>query len=1181
MYLLENISIAFHNVDSIHKKIGGQSFCKLDCNNYRELLKKHDIIFLAETHCGQSDSLSLPGYQIKQNQRQKTPGAPKTFGGLAICVKDTIKKGVHFIPPTNTEISWIKLCKSFFDLEKDIFMAVVYAAPASSYAPLNVDVFETLENDLALYNSLGSCFLCGDFNGRTATENDYCLNDNFFSVSSSDGYVLDRAIQRNNVDPHLPDSHGKKLLSLCKATGMRILNGRTFGDYFGQCTCYSHNGSPSVIDYMLADNELLNKIECFHVNNPSDMSIHTVLSCAIKLNAAIHVQTRATEQGDDEFVPEYQWKDGDDQRFIEALCDPAASKQLSEYQSKLDPMTCDEAVDGLTKIIMDSSKRANIKQKRKNKNNYSAVRPGKAKKKFAWFDSECRNVRHLFRKSCAQIRRNPFDRCLQQEFKLLRNRYKKLLNKKKRSHTRNFLKELENLEDRNPTAFWKLFNKMKPKTKNLNDQISTEDWVNMFSSQMNGDSSIDPMRLSSMNDYVKENANSIFNSLNFSISKDEISSAIRNLKRGKACGPDLVLNEMLKAGKDILLPLLHKVFNKILLNYDFPTSWRTNFLTPLHKKGDTSDPTNYRGIAVGSHLGKLFCSILHNRLVKFCTEKNTIPNNQIGFKKGSRPTDHILTLKTLIEKYATGSKRYLYSCFVDFKSAFDTVPRDALMYKLLRADIGGSFLKTIQSLYKPEGVKFSVKTNRASKPFSSSIGVKQGCILSPLLFNLYTRDIPDIFNESCDPVALNGTILNCLMYADDLVLLSQSAKGLQNCLNSLEAFCKEWGLRINIQKTKVMIFNKSGQKIKKYNFSILHEELTIADSYCYLGILFTISGNFKLACERLCDQASKAIFRLKQLDVKGNITVALKLFNCLIRPILLYGSEVWGPYYSLGLSEENLISKCDALPAEKIFIKFCRYLLGVRRNSPTQAVRGELGQLGLLTTILPISVKYWFSICERDCSALVKQAYLTSLSFQSSKGWASHIGHILRSNQLEETWSNQGSLFKGRDSKLLKKSIQAKFTSSWLKLLPGEPQTNGQASRSKLRSYALFKTSLNTENYLLDASNIDRRREFTRLRISAHKLRIETGRHTRTPVEARLCTQCNQQEIEDERHFILACTKYNDQRNKLVQKLNDFTSFNQMSDDDKFVFLMGYNEGDIEIFKIVSDFISECFLLRT
>ena len=98
---------------------------------------------------------------------------------------------------------------------------------------------------------------------------------------------------------------------------------------------------------------------------------------------------------------------------------------------------------------------------------------------------------------------------------------------------------------------------------------------------------------------------------------------------------------------------------------------------------------------------------------------------------------------------------------------------------------------------------------------------------------------------------------------------------------------------------------------------------------------------------------------------------------------------------------------------------------------------------------------------------------------------------------------------------------------------------------------------------------------------AAHKLRIETGRHTRTPVEARLCTQCNQQELEDERHFILACTKYNDQRNKLVQRLNDFTSFNQMSDDDKFVFLMGYNEGDIEIFKIVSDFISECFLLRT
>ena len=137
MYLLENISIAFHNVDSIHKKIGGQSFCKLDCNNYRELLKKHDIIFLAETHCGQSDSLSLPGYQIKQNQRQKTPGAPKTFGGLAICVKDTLRKEfTSFHPPT---LKYHGLnCANLFLIWKKTSSWQLYTLPQLHRRPLSM-----------------------------------------------------------------------------------------------------------------------------------------------------------------------------------------------------------------------------------------------------------------------------------------------------------------------------------------------------------------------------------------------------------------------------------------------------------------------------------------------------------------------------------------------------------------------------------------------------------------------------------------------------------------------------------------------------------------------------------------------------------------------------------------------------------------------------------------------------------------------------------------------------------------------------------------------------------------------------------------------------------------------------------------------------------------------------------
>jgi hypothetical protein len=95
-------------------------------------------------------------------------------------------------------------------------------------------------------------------------------------------------------------------------------------------------------------------------------------------------------------------------------------------------------------------------------------------------------------------------------------------------------------------------------------------------------------------------------------------------------------------------------------------------------------------------------------------------------------------------------------------------------------------------------VNLPVKLDKGCTPFfKSQVGVKQGCNLSPTLFNMFINGIPDLFNSSCDPVQLGKTDLNCLLYADDLILLSESKTGLQNCLTKLESFTKQWKLKIN------------------------------------------------------------------------------------------------------------------------------------------------------------------------------------------------------------------------------------------------------------------------------------------------------------------------------------------------------------------------------------------------
>ena len=196
---------------------------------------------------------------------------------------------------------------------------------------------------------------------------------------------------------------------------------------------------------------------------------------------------------------------------------------------------------------------------------------------------------------------------------------------------------------------------------------------------------------------------------------------------------------MIKSGKDVQMPILTTLFNLILVNQVFPEGWRVNSITPIHKKGNALNPENYRGIAVSSHLSKLLCSILNNRLMDFTEKHKTIPFNQIGFKRNCRTSDHIFTLKTIIDKYINQLPRqYLFSCFVDFfKSAFDTVWRQGLFYKLTACGIGGNFLGLLQNMYT--NVSYSIKTEHGcTEKFSSNVGVKQGCVLSPILFNLFT-----------------------------------------------------------------------------------------------------------------------------------------------------------------------------------------------------------------------------------------------------------------------------------------------------------------------------------------------------------------------------------------------------------------------------------------------------------
>ena len=159
-------------------------------------------------------------------------------------------------------------------------------------------------------------------------------------------------------------------------------------------------------------------------------------------------------------------------------------------------------------------------------------------------------------------------------------------------------------------------------------------------------------------------------------------------------------------------------------------------------------------------------------------------------------------MQTLFRKYVKKIKSKLYVAFIDFKNFFDSINRKALFYKLLKYGIDGKVYELIKNAYN--NCQYKVKTSFGlTEGFSSNAGVKQGCVLSPTLSNLFQNDLHDIFDEQCCPVNLGNILFNSLSFADDLVIISESAEGLQNSLNKLQNYCEKWGLTVNIEKNKM------------------------------------------------------------------------------------------------------------------------------------------------------------------------------------------------------------------------------------------------------------------------------------------------------------------------------------------------------------------------------------------
>ena len=602
---------------------------------------------------------------------------------------------------------------------------------------------------------------------------------------------------------------------------------------------------------------------------------------------------------------------------------------------------------------------------------------------------------------------------------------------------------------------------------------------------------------------------------------EELEKCAKKLKLGKASGYDNSCNEMLIGLIKTYPKVLLRLFNAVLSSSEVIPDWALGMVVPIFKDGSKMDPSNYRGITLISCLGKLFLSILNNRLIDFVKEKKLLSPSQLGFVTGNRCSDAHIIIHNLIKKKCHSQNSRIYSCFVDFKKAFDSVPRDILLKKIQNFGITGKVFNIIRHIYTTDKACMKLGQSR-SDFFALSIGVRQGCILSPLLFNLFLSDLAKKFDARGDRLVLEELSINAIFWADDLILIAETKEELDKLLKILEEYCQENHLMINTKKTKCMIFNKSGRSISM-PFYLDGIKLEVVRQYKYLGLVITPSGEISTGLRDLRDRALKAFMKMR--NDMGNtfnqdILGTLMLIDSLIKPILLYASDFWG---CLKLPKNN--------PIENLHMMMCKQLLGVQKQTTNIGVLLELGRIPLCVYASKNAIKNWERIRIGNGNEILLDCYK-----DGELSWNSGIKSILESNGMMNFYLSSCV----KEYPFVYKKVFERLSDHFHNIAFEEIKLD----TSKLRTYAKVKTEIGIEKYLIQIKNTDVRSKVTKLRLSNHRLAIETGRHTnpKTPKEERFCPFC-QGQVEDEFHFLFECRTMKHLREEFLKSVMSIPGF--------------------------------------
>ena len=411
------------------------------------------------------------------------------------------------------------------------------------------------------------------------------------------------------------------------------------------------------------------------------------------------------------------------------------------------------------------------------------------------------------------------------------------------------------------------------------------------------------------------------------INADEVRRALNEIKKATAPGPDGITSFLLKLSSNEICENIAKIIKASINTATYPEHWKRANIKPVYKaKGSKSDASNYRPISLLPILARCFEKLVANQLTNFCNANYIIPKEQYGFCKHSNCEMALLTAVDGWCKAIDGGE-VVAALMIDLSKAFDSVSHPKLLVDLL--EIGCS-LKTVQwfsSYLSIRQQRIEIQGKKTSY-LEVTRGVPQGSSLSPLLFNIYLRNLPESINS------------DSFVFADD-VTLSEHHKSIEMVKQHLSAsfydlkqFCESRELVINSSKTQFIIIKTPSKKLSPEESTLILDGISFSPLLSVKWLGFTIDRHLTFS-EHINTTISKCrglLGILRRISSSVPKELMLLMYNALIRTHLEYASSVFIGASRTQLQKLDIVQKCAS-----------RVISGLPRDAHAAPIMKELG----------------------------------------------------------------------------------------------------------------------------------------------------------------------------------------------------------------------------------------------